>query len=359
VLRFFRRLAAALRRPRRPQTLMVLFGLLLVSVFLLWQSAGIPQYKQNLALNVGADIIGATVTIFFITPLITRAQEGRVREHSRLDYEWYTDQVFGATNNVKVLDTFSNLLDHPATVRFFQAARQALGRQARVQFLLLDPDSLAVSMRAQELGEAPIAAHPLEGTGTADVRREIMRNMRTLDEFQRRLREEQKRLFEVRLYSASAGITLYRWDDRALASFLSIGRLSGQGIQLEVTISSPLGMFLEQRFDELWLQSKPMERFMRLNVTLVEPDGTSHDFATPFVTVDGQRYLTDVGVVSHMARRRDGTLSAYCRPDPATRYEPVMVDDPDLRTLVAGEYAEKYNASASTFVLLRPGAVER
>lgn len=30
------------------------------------------------------------VTIYVIIPVISRAQDGRVREHPRLDYEWYT-----------------------------------------------------------------------------------------------------------------------------------------------------------------------------------------------------------------------------------------------------------------------------
>ncbi|MCX5051260.1 MULTISPECIES: hypothetical protein [unclassified Streptomyces] len=42
-----------------------------------------------------------------IGPLISRAQEGRVREHTRLDYEWFNAQVYDSTPNVKVLDTFS------------------------------------------------------------------------------------------------------------------------------------------------------------------------------------------------------------------------------------------------------------
>ncbi|MCT9114487.1 hypothetical protein N4G69_55435, partial [Streptomyces mirabilis] len=36
-------------------------------------------------------------------------QDGRVREHTRLDYEWFSAQVYGSTSNVKVLDTFSNV----------------------------------------------------------------------------------------------------------------------------------------------------------------------------------------------------------------------------------------------------------
>ncbi|GAA1798934.1 hypothetical protein HC028_13400 [Planosporangium flavigriseum] len=345
-VRAVRKLLAPFRQPRRSQTLTVLAGLAALSAFLLWQSAGIDHYRQNLALNVGADIIGAIVTIFVITPLISRAQEGRVREHPRLDYEWYTDQVHGATSCVKLLDTFSNLLDQPVTDRFFRAVTLAISRQAHIQILLLNPDSLAVLLRAQEVGDGP---------GSADFRREILRNLRTLHLFEQRLTEAQRRRFEVRLYSASAGVTMYRWDDKALVSFLSVGRLSGQGAQLEVTVSSPLGMFVEQRFEELWQQGAPMHEFMRLPVTLVEADGARRDFVTSFVVADGAQYIVDHGVVSHMARRRDGHLSAYCRADPDTRYELIVVDDnEDLCAQLSERFADKYDLPRATYVWLRP-----
>jgi hypothetical protein len=349
--RAFRKLLAPLRQPRRPQTVTALVALTALSAFLLWQSAGLDHYQQNLALNIGADIIGAIVTIFVITPLISRAQEGRVREHARLDYEWFTDQVYAATSCVKLLDTFSNLLDQPVTDRFFRGVELAIGRQANVKVLLLDPESLAVTLRAQELGEAP---------GQADVRREILRNLRTLHAFERRLTDGQRRQFQVRLYSASAGVTLYRWDDKALVSFLSVGRLSGQGIQLEVTVGSPLGIFVEQRFEELWHQSKPMDQFMHLPVTLVEADGARREFASRFVALDEALYVVDHDVVSHMARRRVGELHAYCGADPATHYELIVVnddDDADLRAALGDHFADKYDSRGSTFVWLRPLAL--
>src|SRR5438552_3402307 len=99
---------------------MVLSVLLAVAVLLLAAGWGIADYRGNVAINVGADLIGAIVTIFVITPLISRIDEGRVREHPRLDYAWYADLVGGATSCVRILDTFSNLLDGPFTRRFLQ-----------------------------------------------------------------------------------------------------------------------------------------------------------------------------------------------------------------------------------------------
>jgi hypothetical protein len=120
----------------------IVFALVLISVLaglLLWQALSIADFGPNLALNLGADLIGAIVVIFVVSPLITRAQHGRVREHRRLDYDWFTDQVVHATSEVRILDTFSGLLDRPGTARFLRVTRDSLLRRARVRILLVDP----------------------------------------------------------------------------------------------------------------------------------------------------------------------------------------------------------------------------
>jgi hypothetical protein len=345
--RLGRRMLRPLRQPRRAQIVGVFLGVVAVALLLLWQARNLADYDENLALNMGADIVGALLTIFLITPILRRAQGGRVREHVRLDYEWYTEQVSGATSVVKLLDTFSNILDQPVTRRFLRSVEGAIERSAYVQILLLDPDSLAVQQRERELGDRP---------GHADVRREILRNLRTLDAFEHALSDKQRRRFEVRLYNASAGVTLYRWDDKVLVSFLTVGRLSGQGPQLEVTVASPLGGFVEQRFEELWHFSKPMDQFMHLPLTLVEADGSARELTCRFVAHEGRHYVMDQHVVTEMARRRDGRLEAFCRPEPAVRYEPVLVDDREIElwTVLREQYAEKYDGRGAAFVLLKP-----
>jgi len=343
-----RRFLRALRTPRRPQSLSVLVLLAAVAALLLWRSAGMDSYGENLALNLGTDIVGVVVTVFVIGPLISRAQEGRVREHTRLDYEWFSAQVLGSTSNVKVLDTFSGVFGPQFSERLFRGIKSATGHGARVQILLLDPDSLAVILRGRELGEQ-----------SADIRRDIMRNLRTLHSFARRLDEPARLLLEVRLCSASPGVTLYRWDDRSLVSFLTVGRLSGEGVQLEVAVRSPLGAFVEQRFDELWQQSKTMERFTHLPVTLVDATDGRRDFTCRFVVVEDRLYVAGHDLVSHMARNRLDQLSAYSEALGAPgAYELLVVDDEsELHALLIEHFAEKYDAAAAAFVWLRPPAL--
>ncbi|MFG2375691.1 hypothetical protein ACGFY9_29985 [Streptomyces sp. NPDC048504] len=341
-------LLRALRTPRRPQSLTVLLLLAACAGLLLWFAKRMGNYGENLALNLGTDIVGVVITVFVIGPLISRAQEGRVREHTRLDYEWFSAQVYGSTSNVKVLDTFSNLFGPQYSDRLFRGIRSATAHGARVQILLLDPDSLAVILRGRELGEQ-----------SADIRRDILRNLRTLSQFVRRLDDTSGQFLEVRLCSTSPGVTLYRWDERSLVSFLTVGRLSGEGVQLEVAVRSPLGAFVEQRFDELWQQSKPMDRFTHLPVTLVDATDGRREFTCRFVHVDDSLYVAGHDLVSYMARHRLDQLSAYSEAlNVSGAHELFVVDDEsELHELLRQHFAEKYDASATAFVELRPAVL--
>jgi hypothetical protein len=338
-------LARTLRTPRRPQSLTVLVLLAACAGLLLWFAARMDNYGENLTLNLGTDLVGVVITVFVIGPLISRAQEGRVREHTRLDYEWFSAQVYGATSNVKVLDTFSNLFGPQFSERLFRGIKAATGHGARVQILLLDPDSLAVMLRGRELGEH-----------SADIRRDILRNLRTLHRFARRLDDTSRQLLEVRLCSASPGVTLYRWDERCLVSFLTVGRLSGEGVQLEVAVRSPLGTFVEQRFDELWQQSRPMERFTHLPVTLVDSAAARRQFTCRFVSLDDCLYVSGPDLVTYLARHRLDELSAYSESLTITEAHQVFVvdDESELHARLIQHFAEKYDASATAFVELRP-----
>lgn len=330
-------------QPRFRYVLLTLLGLLGVSLLLLSLARRLSDYPENIAINLGADLIGAIVTIFVIGPLINRADDGRVREHPRLDYPWYVDRVAGATSVVRVLDTFSNLLDGPHTPRFFEAAERALRREAIVQVLLLDPDSPAAAQRAQELGDA-------------ELRREIMRNLRVLWEFRSTvLPERLRRGFEVRVYSASPSIALYRWDDKALVSFFPLGRLSGQGAQLEVTVSSPLGEFVNERFNAIWAAGRDIDEFMLMPIT-VRGAQPVRDFEVEYVEVDGLLYIADSRMVAEMARRRAEPVIAHCQQGRPLLAELMMVDDRDAKLTGAlmDRFQEKYGQHHDVFICLQP-----
>jgi hypothetical protein len=330
----------------RPPALAALGLVTAASAILLWKARGINQYAGNLALNVGADLIGAIVTIFVIGPMINRGQQGRVREHRRLDYDWFTDQVLQTPSEVRILDTFTGLLDRPGTVRFLRAAREVVNRRGHVRFLLLDPDSLAAAQRASELSGEP---------ASADLRRRIMRNLRVLDQFHAELDEHLRPHLEVRLYNVSASVTVYRWGDRALVSFLPVGRLSGEGTQLEIAVGSPLGEFVGVRFDELWRHAKPLSDFMTMRFQLSDSSTPTREYAAQFVTMGDHYFVTDPQILAHLASCRDGSLRAKVAGNPAPEYLlDVVAAESDLHSSLVTHYQEKYHAPGQAFVRLRP-----
>jgi hypothetical protein len=331
-------------RVRWRQNMVVIAGLLAVAVLLLVLGWGIDQYRQNVMINVGADLVGAIVTIFVITPIVSRAAEGRVREHPRLDYGWYVDRVAGATSAVRIMDTYSNLLDGPHTEDFFRAVERALERQAIVQILLLDPDSFAARQRAHELDDP-------------DVYREIMRNLRVLYKFRNTvLPVALSRNFSVRMYTTSPSITLYRWDEKAMVSFFPVRKISSQGAQLEVTVSSPLGEFVNERFNSLWTASKDLGEFMRLPVTLADADVGDPPLKVEFVHLDDRFYVADSRMVAQMARRRPGATLAYSHHNQQVLNELIIVDgtQPELLATLSDRFSEKYGHSHELFISLEP-----
>ncbi len=329
---------------RRRQNVAALVGLMTVAIFFLGLGRGIDQYYQNVFINVGADLVGAIVTIFVIAPIVSRAGEGRVREHPKLDYGWYVDRVAGATSTVRIMDTYSNLLDGPNTTSFFEAIELALERQAVVQILLLDPDSFAARQRAHELDDP-------------DVYREIMRNLRVLYDFHNRVDPTSHgRNFNVRMYTASPAITIYRWDEKALVSFFPVGKISSQGTQLEIIVGSPLGEYVNERFNSLWSGGKDVRRFMRLPVTLVGNSVADTHLEVEFVELEGRFYIGDSRMVAQLARRRTGAALAYSHHDQQVLNELSLADDaqPELLATLRTQFMEKYGRSHDVFVCLEP-----
>jgi hypothetical protein len=301
----------------RPRVLLPIGGVAALAVYLLVYARPQTIYLHDVALEIGGDLVGAIIIVAILTPLIARAREGRVRERGRLDYDLFTDNVAGSTSVVKILDTYSNLFDRLQTSQALRAFEEALGRHARIQILLLHPDSTAATVRAEE-------------THRTTIREEILRNIAVLRDFFQRLDKRHRRRFEVRLYRAAASMTLYRYDDRALIAFLSLGRHSSQGSQLEIDVDTSLGHFVEQHFNELWSEAMPVRDYLRLQLNLSEGGGdATREYSLPYVVVDEVRYLADPQVLAHLARvhASGGTVVARLADEPGREWHLRVVND--------------------------------
>ncbi|PWU48224.1 hypothetical protein DLE60_34490 [Micromonospora globispora] len=214
-------------------------GLLAVSAALLAWGRVVTGYNQELLLNIGASIVIVAFSYAIVDPLFEELRRSRVEEHPHFDDEEFSAHVAAASSTVSIMDIGSHLLEGPGRDRFLRALRTALGNGVLVRVLLLDPDSAAASQRAEEI--RPV-----------NVREVIVDNLRRLNEFAESLDAETRARLQVRIYDASPTVHMFRWDDKALISFFPVGVRASAAPHLEVFMGSPLGEFVESRFDELW-----------------------------------------------------------------------------------------------------------
>lgn len=267
-----------------------------------WIGRAVAPYWPNFALNTAADLIGAVFTIYVITPIIERAGQGGVREHAELDYSQFLGNAGRATSVIRILDTYSNLLAEPYAQRFETMVREAVARGVSIRVLLINPTTLAAEQRDLELGRADELGPMLE------------RNLETVARLHRAFEQAggprglgTAADFQVRLYSSGPDITMYRWDDRALVSFYPVGKLSGRAEQLEVTVDSALGSFVNNRFQAVWHAAAPHQA---LTPVTVADNNIERTYLVRFVDLDDGRRFVASRRVERFMRRAVGEITA-------------------------------------------------
>ncbi|WP_019927997.1 hypothetical protein [Nocardia sp. BMG111209] len=338
------------RRRRRPEPRWIA-GLgvgVAVILTLTALAAGLSDFWRNYELNTAADLIGAVFTIYVLTPIIQRAGESRVREHRELDYHRFLDRADRSTDVIRIVDTFSNMLLDPYAERFQQVIRSALDRGVSVRILLINPTTLAAEQRALELGTAE------------DLQRQLTLNLKTL----RELRQEIGRSdpadassglradFQVRLYSSGPDVTMYRADDRCLVSFYTIGQLSGDSRQLEVSVRSPLGRFVNDRFHTVWSHSAPFESL----TTIVLYDGRiERTCMVKSVALEHVRYLVSMRVDHFLDQAGPRPVTARLGDGNEHTLSRLTDDGSGLLDRLAAEMRRIYNeAPDAGFVRMNP-----
>ncbi|MGW5557781.1 DUF5919 domain-containing protein [Micromonospora sp. NPDC003944] len=257
-----------------------LFALAVVMLLAAWRSTG---FLSDLLLNLGASVVLAAISYVIFDPLFEEARRARVQEHLSFDQQAFVTRLHRSARRVRILDTWTILLEQRHREETLSAVRAALANGAQVQLLLLDPDCTAAQQRSEELERQRV-----------DVLRQIRTNLRHLAAFADALDARLRHRLQVRLYDASPSIQLYQWDGRALISFFPIGKLSFNVPQLEVDMDSPWGGFVHARFEELWEHEQAtvdLERYWSVMVTLRHDESDVVEVRVPYVTVDGQHYV--------------------------------------------------------------------
>ena len=254
-------------RGRRNVSLLLLVALL-VLVFneVLTRKDALPTESTFGDVLLGFAIeMGGAVVVFLILEQgiekIRRLSIFEVGEQPELPIAKFIEDVRKASDQVRILDTWTCLINEDEYRKDFEPAlKEAIRNGAKVEILLIEPDSEGARQRAAELG----------GSGI-DVIEEIRRCLRRFGRLQQEVEEEitnsgdgQKHL-EIKLYNASPSIYLHWCDDQTYWSFFSVNKRADKTPQLEVPISAQLGRYLAHRFDELWEDddTRPLDQYLQ------------------------------------------------------------------------------------------------
>ncbi|HEX6873611.1 MAG TPA: hypothetical protein VF163_21140 [Micromonosporaceae bacterium] len=283
-------------RPRKRQAVVVAILSLgsIGMVFLSWRTApdGGAGFMSDLWLNIGAGLAITLATYIALNPLFRELQTASLVEHARLDPSGLIERISRGRETVAILETWTGLLEEPYRDRFLAALRSALLNQAMVRILLLDPDSEGAQQRAKELRQR-------------DVPLAIMTNLFHLCQLRDELHEDVRARLTVRVYDASPSVQMYRCDNKAFVSFFPIDQSTYDAQQIETLMSTPIGEFVQNRFDELWSapSTATLTDATTLQLHLHRDDGTELELCDArFVRLDGTHYVTGPRLLKHVTR---------------------------------------------------------
>lgn len=148
----------------------------------------------------------------------------------------------------------------------------------------------------------------------------ILGNLWHLARLHEELPESARARLQVRIYTAAPSVQMYRWDGKAFISFFPVRGSTFDTQQIEAYVSTPLGEFVDDRFDELWETAPVRDLAACLTLRLCLRQG-GRDLETCealYVRSDGEWYIAGADLVRNVARHGLGGLSVVLdRPEAA------------------------------------------
>ncbi|MGH3680645.1 MAG: hypothetical protein ACRDT2_10415 [Natronosporangium sp.] len=294
-------------RPRRRQASWAT-GLGVGGVGMLVGALPATGLGREVLVNLGASFVMVALSFVVFDPIFENMRKNSVEEHRTLNMDQLVLQFSAARTRVEIMETWTGLLEESHRERFLAAAEAGVQRGVQVRILLLDPDSAAAEQRAEELDHTQVQVL-------------IMENLQYLYQLRRGLEPAAARRFQVRVYDASPSIQLYRWDEKAYISFFPVGVRAYDARQIEAFMASPLGEFVEGRFDELWASNttRPMDDFMTIGLTVRRGGADLGTSQAHFVRLGTAWYIDRTAISDHVTLHGILQLTIHTR-------QPLIVD---------------------------------
>jgi hypothetical protein len=236
----------------------VMACVVITSVVLIACASVVSERAKDILLGLGLNLLSSVVFFVLLEVYWRQAKRANGKEVDGFDYAKYARNV-KKSQRVRMLCTFFYpFTNHPAHVRERQMMLEALGEAVRrpsfegVRILVLHPTSWAAQLRASERQNEDVIARIQESVGT-------------LRALVAELDGEARHRLEVRLFARMPPFALFQSDDFASISFYYRNRAISEVTRYEFFMDSPIGLFVERTFDDLWRdeQTVTLEEYSR------------------------------------------------------------------------------------------------
>ncbi len=214
---------------------------------------------RDILLGLGVNLLSSVVFFILLELYWQRMKRANGKEVDGFDYLKFARNI-GRSKQVRILGTFIYpFTDHPAHGKEREAILQALADAIRrpafmgVQILFLHPGSNAAGTRAAERKDDDVLRRMAEGLAT------LQKLLQQFDGHPARNR------IEVRLLSRMPAFALFQTDNFGSISFYYRDRPVSEVARYEFFMDSPVGVFVERTFDDLWRDARTvsLEEYLR------------------------------------------------------------------------------------------------
>ncbi|WP_017313987.1 hypothetical protein [Mastigocladopsis repens] len=250
--------------------------------------------------------------------------------------------------SIRILETWTELLrDNSYKEKFTQAIVKYIeNNNHEIEILFLNPENRdLVEARSIELQGLS------EEFNDINIAEKIYINLREIQKIIQKLEVNgnQDKL-KVRLYNTSPSLAIYMCAPNLFVTFFRSGKLTTMSKQLKLHIDSPVGAFINERFEEIWQDAKTisLENCLYVTVDVIQYGRVQRTYdKVKYVLCDQGYYLQNAKLFQDIANKADINIRINGR---VFRQNDVAMDD--LPDNVKKLFRSKYMSYGELFIFI-------
>ncbi|HEY9674161.1 MAG TPA: hypothetical protein V6D11_22170 [Waterburya sp.] len=311
--------------------------------------------------NLGYNLLGAVAAFIAFEIIFRKLKEVEEQQGVKLDFfkkSEFVNAVYqakfnniGSQNNmvpIRIMETWTELLrDEDYRERIVNAILNSIiNNNVEIEILLLDPENRdLVKARTKELKDTS------PEFSNINVEENIYINLCQVQKIRKKLAEEGKPdKLRVKLYNTSPSLAIYMCAPNLFVTFFRSGKLTTMGKQLRLPVDSPVGGFINERFDEIWQdpRTRSLEDCLYVKAEVTQGGTAQHTYdRVRYIQCEQGYYIQNAELFNDIANKPNINIKIN-----GSLFRPKNVVINDLPNSVQKLFWSKYPRCENLFILL-------